>query len=321
MIELLLYIAALLVGIVLLAKGADILVMGSTKVAIAYGVPILIISLIIVSFGTSLPELLVSSFSSADGEKDIALGNVLGSNIANILLVLGIAAVIRPVDLDDPLAGREMFILGGISALIFLLVYTIGFPRWVAVLLLIIYFIYIVSLLRIASKEKKIREELETEALEVIGDKKEEKLWKNWMLVIIGLIAVVIGSKALIYSAVGLAIFFGIPSGIIALSLIAFGTSLPELATCLVASLKKEDSISLGTIIGSNNFNALVVLGAAVLIAPIGIGAGMLTASGFMLISFGILFMFFKRTMIPRWGGVVMLVIYAAYLVIEYGYV
>ena len=319
MMEVSFYVGALVIGILLLAKGADVLVSGSTKVALAYGVPLLIISLIIVSFGTSLPELLVSSFSSADGEKDIALGNVLGSNIANILLVLGIAAVIRPVDLDDPLAGREMLILGGISLLIFLLVYTIGFPRWIAVLLLVIYVVYLLSLLRIASKEKKIREELETEALEAVeGEKKEDKLWKNWAMVFTGLIAVVIGSKALIYSAVGMAEFFGIPQGIIALSLIAFGTSLPELATCVVASLKKEDSISLGTIIGSNNFNALVVLGAAALIAPIGIGAGMLMASGFMLVSFGILFVFFKKLRIPRWGGVVMLTIYAIYTILEY---
>jgi len=195
---------------------------------------------------------------------------------------------------------------------IFLLVYFGEFSRVIGALFLIGYGIYVISLLKIASREKKIKEELEAEALEA-AEGSDERMWKSWVKVIIGLVFVVIGSKALIYSAVGLAIFFGIPSGIIALSLIAFGTSLPELATCVVASLKGADSVSLGTIIGSNNFNALVVHGVAALIAPIGIGAGMVMASVFMLIAFAILYIFFRLVKIPMWGGVLMLVLYAIY--------
>ncbi len=317
MMELALYSLALIFGILLLAKGADTLVSGSTKLALAYGIPVLIISLIIVSFGTSLPELLVSALSSAEGEKDIALGNVLGSNVANILLVLGIAALIQPVDMNDPLAGREMLILAVVSLIIFSLVYIGGIGRIIGSLFLLGYGIYVISLMRIASREKRIKEELEAGALENMNDE-QEKRWKSWAKVIIGLLVVVIGSKALIYSAVGLATFFGIPSGIIALSLIAFGTSLPELATAVVASLKGEDSVSLGTIIGSNNFNALVVLGTAALIAPIYTGAGMVMASLFMLLAVGILYVFFRFLRIPRWGGVLMLVIYAIYIGVEY---
>ncbi len=316
--ELVLYAVALLIGIVLLAKGADVLVAGSSKLALAYGIPVLIISLIIVSLGTSLPELLVSAFSSAQGEKDIALGNVLGSNIANILLVLGISALIQPVELKDPLAGREMLILGLVSVIIFIIVLFWDFSRIIGILFLAGYFIYVLSLLRIASREKKVKEELEAEALEAASEDGEEKKWKSWAKVVLGLVFVVIGSKALIYSAVGLATFFGIPSGIIALSLIAFGTSLPELATCVVASLKGADSVSLGTIIGSNNFNALVVLGVAALIAPIGIGTGMVMASVFMLIAFAILYIFFRFVKIPKWGGVLMLVLYVIYIGLEY---
>ena len=318
MMELALYSLALIFGILLLAKGADTLVSGSTKLALAYGIPVLIISLIIVSLGTSLPELLVSALSSAEGEKDIALGNVLGSNVANILLVLGIASLIQPVDMNDPLAGREMLILAAVSVIIFALVYIGGIGRMLGALFLLGYGIYVISLMRIASREKRIKEELEAEALENVDDEEGERKWKSWAKVIIGLVAVVIGSKALIYSAVGLATFFGVPSGIIALSLIAFGTSLPELATAVVASLKGEDSVSLGTIIGSNNFNALVVLGTAALIAPIYTGAGMVMASLFMLLAVGILYVFFKFLRIPRWGGVLMLVIYAVYIGVEY---
>ncbi len=311
----------LAIGIILLSKGADILVQGSSNLALSYGIPLIIISLVIVSLGTSLPELFVSALSSAQGEKDIALGNVVGSNVANILLVLGVAALIRPVRMKDPLANREILILGLVtSVMLFFIVYDV-FPVWVGALFIIGYAFYIISLLRIARNER-IKAKLETEAIEEIeemGLKKERPLI-SWIKVIAGFAGVLIGSEALIYSAVGIALFFSVPSGIIALSLVAIGTSLPELATCVVASLRGSDAVSIGTIIGSNNFNILVVLGVAVMIAPISTGAGMLTGGLFALLSFFALAVLQRYGIINRISGVVMLAAYALYIAMAYGF-
>ncbi len=307
-------------GVFLLSKGADTLVEGSSNLALSYGVPILIISLIIVSTGTSLPELFVSSLSSAQGEADISLGNVIGSNVANILLVLGVASLIRPVRMKDPLADREVLILGMVTMImLFFIVYGI-FPRWIGALFLIGYIVYILSLLRIARNER-IRAKLEAEAIEEIEEigLKKEKPAISWAKVVIGFTGVIIGSEALIYSAVGIAGFFSIPSGIIALSLVAVGTSLPELATCVVASRRGTDAVSIGTIIGSNNFNILVVLGTAALIAPISVGAGMLTGSFFAVLSFFALAVFQRYGVITRASGVIMLIAYAIYIAVAYG--
>jgi cation:H+ antiporter len=310
----------LFVGIVLLSKGADVLVSGSSNLALSYGVPLLIISLIIVSLGTSLPELFVSALSSAQDEKDIALGNVIGSNVANILLVLGVASLIRPVKMKDPLADREILILGLVTSIMFFFIVLGGFSLWVGIAFIIGYLIYLISLLKIARNER-IKAALESEAIEEIEDigVKKERPLISWLKVILGFAGVLIGSEALIYSAVGIAEFFSIPSGIIALSLVAIGTSLPELATVVVASLRGSDAVSIGTIIGSNNFNILVVLGVAILIAPITTGAGMVTGGIFAVIAFFIMTITQKLGVINRIFGAVMLFLYAIYIAIAYG--
>ena len=311
----------LFIGIVLLSKGADILVSGSSNLALSYGVPLLIISLIIVSLGTSLPELFVSALSSAQGEKDIALGNVIGSNVANILLVLGIASLIRPVKMKDPLADREILILGLVTSVMLFFIVAGGFPLWVGPAFIIAYLIYLISLLRIARNER-IKAELESEAIEEIEEMalKKERTLISWAKVILGFAGVLIGSEALIYSAVGIADFFSIPSGIIALSLVAVGTSLPELATVVVASLRGSDAVSIGTIIGSNNFNILVVLGVAISIAPITTGAGMVTGGIFAILAFFLMAITQKTGVINRVFGVIMLLLYTLYIAIAYGF-
>ncbi len=311
----------LFIGIVLLSKGADILVSGSSNLALSYGVPLLIISLIIVSLGTSLPELFVSALSSAQGEKDIALGNVIGSNVANILLVLGVAALIRPVKMKDPLADREILILGLVTSVMLFFIVLGGFPLWVGILFIIAYVLYIISLLKIARNEK-IKAKLESEAIEEIEEMglKKERPVISWMKVILGFTGVLIGSEALIYSAVGIAEFFSVPSGIIALSLVAVGTSLPELATVVVASLRGSDAVSIGTIIGSNNFNILVVLGVAISIAPITTGAGMVTGGIFAIIAFFLMALTHRMGVINRIFGTIMLLLYALYIAMAYGF-
>ena len=311
----------LTIGIVLLSKGADILVQGSSNLALSYGIPLLIISLVIVSLGTSLPELFVSALSSAQGEKDIALGNVIGSNVANILLVLGVASLIRPVRMKDPLANREILILGLVTSVMLFFIVLGVLPVWVGMFFIIGYAAYIISLLRIARNER-IKAKLESEAIEEIeemGIRKERPLI-SWIKVSLGFAGVLIGSEALIYSAVGIALAFSVPSGIIALSLVAVGTSLPELATCVVASLRGSDAVSIGTIIGSNNFNILVVLGVAVMISPISTGAGMLTGGLFAILSFFALAVLQKYGVINRVSGVLMLVAYALYIAMAYGF-
>lgn len=310
----------LAIGIALLSKGADVLVQGSSNLALSYGVPLLIISLIIVSLGTSLPELFVSGLSSAQGETEISLGNVIGSNVANILLVLGVASLIRPVRMKDPLADREILILGLITSVMFFFIVYGNFPVWVGALFLVGYIVYLFSLLKIARNER-IKAKLESEAIEEIeeiGIRKERPLI-SWIKVLLGFAGVLTGSEALIYSAVGIAEFFHVPSGIIALSLVAIGTSLPELATCVVASLRGSDAVSIGTIIGSNNFNILVVLGVAVMISPISTGAGMLTGGFFAILSFFSLAIMQKYGVINRISGFIMLLAYVLYIAMAYG--
>lgn len=310
----------LAIGIVLLSKGADVLVQGSSNLALSYGVPLLIISLIIVSLGTSLPELFVSGLSSAQGETDISLGNVIGSNVANILLVLGVASLIRPVRMKDPLADREILILGLITSVMFFFIVYGNFPAWVGALFLLGYIAYLFSLLKIARNER-IKAKLESEAIEEIEEMRlrKERPLISWIKVVVGFAGVLTGSEALIYSAAGIAEFFRVPSGIIALSLVAIGTSLPELATCVVASLRGSDAVSIGTIIGSNNFNILVVLGVAVMISPINTGAGMLTGGFFAILSFFSLAIMQKYGVINRISGLIMLSAYVLYIAMAYG--
>ncbi|MCH7492875.1 calcium/sodium antiporter [Patescibacteria group bacterium] len=268
-------IILLIIGIVLLYIGAERLVKNSSWLAKSIGVTPLIIGMTVVAFGTSAPELLVSSVASFQGNSAIAIGNVIGSNIANIGLILGIMVLIWPPKSDSQVVRREFPFLVIVSILLFVLSLdgTLGRIDGAVLISLFIVFIYsnVITVKRgLASKFKHEVVEAE-EKIEAIIDSKRRKrrAIKNLSLAVLGLLILLAGSKLLVDSAIAIAARAGISQMVIGLSIVALGTSLPELFTSVIASIKKQDKISVGMVLGSNIFNTLLILGIAAMILPI----------------------------------------------------
>ena len=266
--DILLQVLLLVGGFVLLIKGADWLVDGASSVASNFKVSKLLVGLTIVAFGTGAPELAVSFSSLISGNTDILLGNVIGSNIINVLLLIGVAAVIHPIRVKKDTVSKELPLLLLIStALIVLFLDTTMngamdnvFSRSDAIVCLLLFGIFLYYLISLARKNKKEAKKVE---------KPKYKLGKSFVLVILGLAGVVVGSQLVVNSASTIASSMGISERIISLSVIALGTSLPELVTTITAARKKECDLLIGNIVGSNIFNICVVLA-----LPIAISGG-----------------------------------------------
>jgi len=273
-----------IVGIALLYWGAGLLVKNSSWLAKSIGVTPLIIGMTVVAFGTSAPELLVSTVASVQKNSAIALGNVVGSNIANIGLVLGLVVLIWPPKAEERAVRREFPFLVIVTVLLFLLSLDGSIGRIDGVVLIILFSLFIYyNLLTVRRKMiskfkhdiKEIEEKLEEKIEDVVDHniiehkKKKRKVLRNLFFAIGGLVILIVGSKLLVDSAVSIAQVAGISQMVIGLSLVAFGTSLPELFTSVIASIKKEEQINVGMILGSNIFNTLLILGVAALILPI----------------------------------------------------
>ena len=261
----------LVIGLVLLVGGAEVLIKGASKLAATVGVSPLIIGLTVVAFGTSAPELAVSLNASLHGQADIALGNVVGSNICNILLILGTSAVIAPLVVAQQLVRLDVPIMIGVSALTVFFSLDGRINRSDGVILFLGGLAYTVFLLYQSRRETDVGVQAEYAKF---GDRthsfRETSL--NGGLFMVGAVMLVTGSQLLVNSAVTIAEFFGASSLIVGLTVIAFGTSLPELATSVIASIRGERDIAVGNIIGSNIFNILVVLGLASAVSTTGIG-------------------------------------------------
>ncbi len=277
LLDLLLFV----IGIVLLYWGAEMMVKNSSWLAKSIGVSPLIIGMTVVAFGTSAPELLVSGIASIQQNSDIALGNVIGSNIANIGLVLGLVVLIWPPHSEERAVRREFPFLIIVSILLFLLSLdgTIGrIDGAVLVTLFSIFILYNILTVRrgMVDKLKHEVEEIEEKIEDVIEHKRvhRRKVIRNLLFATIGLIALIIGSKLLVDSATSFAEAIGVSQMVIGLSLVALGTSLPELFTSVVASIKKAEQINVGMVLGSNIFNTLLILGVAALIFPISVDSG-----------------------------------------------
>ena len=270
-------------ALVLLYYGAEWLVDGASRIALNLGISPLVVGLTVVAFGTSMPELLVClkantpevltvpagwigfHFAAGDGSSDIALGNVIGSNIFNVALILGVAALIRPVVIHSQLIRREMPILIGCSLVFILMMGDMVIHRWEGWVLICGILIYVVSSI-VSAKKAKHTEEFESKFEEV-----EEKggVGKNVWLILVGVLALVLGAHFLVEHGEALALIFGVPDVIISLTLFALGTSLPELATTVVASLKKQGDIITGNAIGSCIFNIMAVMGITAGVEPL----------------------------------------------------
>ncbi|MEC8226365.1 MAG: calcium/sodium antiporter, partial [Pseudomonadota bacterium] len=260
-----LFILAILVGFVLLIWSADRFVDGAAVSAKYAGIPSLLIGMIVVGFGTSAPEMLVSAMAAADGSPELALGNALGSNIVNIGLILGITALIAPITVHSNIVKKELPLLLVVSVLFALLIFDGGLSRFDAGVLLLGFFSFmgwsIYSGLK--SKNDSLATDVEQELNVQTMSLKAAIVW-----LVVGLVVLIISSRLLVWGAVSIAEIMGISDLIIGLTIVALGTSLPELAASIAAARKGEHDIAIGNVIGSNIFNILAVTGIAGMIAP-----------------------------------------------------
>ena len=331
-------IPVLLIGFVFLVKGADWFVDGAAGIAEKLHVPTLIIGLTIVSFGTSAPELATSIISAVQGSGDIAIGNVLGSNITNILLILGLAAVICPLTVQSSALKFDFPVLLGTSVLVLLLGGIDGqlgaLDGWIMFILSLAYMGFLVWYAVQESKKQTQFKGIDTSHPIAVFEEGEEKepstkfgAWYEkmkeygWFLItitLVGLALVVVGALfGVIPAAKVIAAEFHVPENVIGLTVVAIGTSLPELVTCVVAAKKGETDIAVGDIVGSNVFNVLRTLGLTAAILPLPFSSSFIVdgiialGAAAMLALFGYL----KGHKVKRWGGIVMLASFAAYYV------
>lgn len=305
----------LLLGFFLLVVGAEFLVRGAARVALAVGISPLVVGLTVVAFGTSAPELAVSMVSSFTGKGDLALGNVIGSNIFNILVILGISALIIPLVVHQQLVRFDVPFMIVISVLLLLLGMDGLVGRWDGLLLSSLLISYTVFLIIKSRKEgKEVVDEYENE----FGSKKDQVWWKNLMWIVIGMAGLVLGSKWLVDSAVEIATAYGVSELVIGLTIVATGTSLPEVATSVVAAVKGERDIAVGNAVGSNIFNILSVIGISSLISPGGIAVSKAALTFDLPVMIGVavacLPIFFTKYCITRLNGAFFILYYGAYL-------
>ena len=311
-------IVFLIFGLVLLVGGAEFMVRGAARLASAVGISPLVVGLTVVAFGTSSPELAVSVMSAFKGNADLALGNVVGINIFNVLLILGLSAVIVPLVVAQQLVRFDVPVMIGVSVLLFLVGLDGNIGRLDGVLLFSGVIAYTIFLIRQSRKEGSA--EVKTEYEDEFGGRKGSgSLMKNLGLVILGFGGLMVGSNWLVESAVTIARAFGISELVIGLTIVAAGTSMPEVATSVVAALRGERDIAVGNVVGSNIFNILCVLGFSSIVAPSGINVSAAALHFDIPVMIGVavacLPVFFAGYQITRVNGVVFLAFFAGYMV------
>lgn len=264
----------LLIGFGLLIKGADIFVDGASAIAKKLGIPPVIVGLTIVSIGTSAPELAVSLISALEGSNDIAIGNVLGSNLFNSLMVLGVTAIVLPIVIVKKKVKSDFLINLCVTVLLFILTFDSLFgsssntiSRFDGLILVVICIAYMIFLVLKAKK---------TNMPEPTEEEKNINVFIKILLIIIGATGIVCGGQLVVNSATKIATSLGMSEKLVGLTIVAMGTSLPELVTSVVAALKGENDIALGNVLGSNIFNILLILGTSSLISPIVVESGLM---------------------------------------------
>lgn len=260
-----------ILGLLLLIAGAELLVRGASRLASSFGVSPLVIGLTIVAIGTASPEIAVSLQAAVKGQGDLTLGNVLGSNIFNILFILGITSILTPIVIAKQLIRKDAPILLGISLLTFFFAMDGSISKTDGIILLIGLLAYFVFVIRESRKESKAVQNEYAEEYATKQKPTSKNVLINLVFIIIGLGLLVVGSNWLVQSAVQIAQALGVSELVIGLTIVAIGTSLPEVATSVIAALKKESDIAVGNAIGSNIFNLLGVLGLGAFLAPQGI--------------------------------------------------
>jgi cation:H+ antiporter len=298
-------------GLVLLYYGAEWLVGGSASLALRFGVSPLVAGLTVVAYGTSMPELVVSIKSAFSGQPGLALGNIVGSNLFNVGIILGLAALIQPIRVDLRVVRFDIPVMLAISVLFALMLQTAQLERWMGAVLVVLLVTYTVWQIRSSRRkhDPKIEEEFKDAVKPYAKSALADMFW-----VVIGIVVLSLGGRLLVDGGVGIARAIGVSETVIGLTIVAAGTSAPELAATLVAAFKKEADIAVGNIVGSNIFNILSVGGISSLIHPL--DARSITHTdiyAMLLISALMLPLAWSGFVLKRWEGIVLLASYGIY--------
>lgn len=307
----------IILGFILLIKGADFLVDGASSLARKFNIPDIIIGLTIVSIGTSMPELFVSSTSTINGSSDMAIGNIIGSNLCNLLMILGISTIIKPVKFQ-----KETRLIEIPTCLIITIIFAIfcntsgTISRIEAIVLIFLFVLFIIYTIIMAKKGNSFDRNT---VIEIQTDDKPLSLKKSIILIVLGIVGLKVGGDFTVENATNLARMFSISEKIIGLTILAIGTSLPELVTSVTAAIKGNSDIAIGNIIGSNIFNILLIIGVSAIISPLtynftyNIQIGILILATIILSIFPIIP---PKNEMSRFNGLIYLAIYIIYMII-----
>lgn len=297
----------LIIGFILLIKGADYFVEGSSSIAKLLKVPSVVIGLTIVAFGTSAPEVAVSVTAGVSGNSEMALSNVLGSNLFNLLMVVGICAIFRPFSVDKSILKRDYPICILATILLFLFAYDLNIARIEGFILLIIFFLYLYLVIKSVWKNRNTHQEERSKISPIV----------SILYIIGGLIAIVLGGDLVVDNASSIAKTFGLSQTLIGLTIVAIGTSLPELVTSIVAAKKGESGLALGNVIGSNLFNILFILGLSSVLTPIIVTAQVIIDIILLIVGTILVFLCCKLDgKVTRLEGILCVIAYFAYMIL-----
>jgi cation:H+ antiporter len=293
----------IILGVAMVLMGADRLTDGASALARRMGVPEFIVGLTVVAAGTSAPELFVSMVSALKGTPDMAVGNVVGSNIMNSMLIVGAAAMTAPITISKRTVQKDLPFTVLASLLMLVLTVNGGLSRIDGILMLLVFALFMFVSIRSAEKRYETY------------DERPIPIWKNLFFVVGGLALLLVGSNIFVDSASDVAYAFGISEGVVGLTVVAGGTSLPELATSVVAARKGQSAIAIGNVIGSNVFNILLILGLTATITPLEIEGITTIDMAVMLLSVSLVWLFScTRFKVERWEGATLVVGYLAYV-------
>lgn len=305
----------IILGLIALVGGGEILVRGATSIALKFKITPFVVGMTVVAFGTSAPELLVSLSAALDGSPDISIGNVVGSNIANIALVLGATALVYPIRVSKTSLSVDWPMLMLASLLFYFFILNLKLEWYEGIIFVSILATFTIWMIRKSRKAglKKTDEasnDLNKEAM------KEINIWMSALLIAGGCLGLVIGADWLVYGAKNIARSYDVSESVISLSMIAIGTSLPELATSIMAAFKKQTDIAIGNILGSNLFNILSILGITAIVKEINVNELILQSDIFWMLGLSaiLLPMMLLRRDIDRVEGSLLLIAYAAYM-------
>lgn len=319
-------IVLFLVGFVLLIKGGDWFVDGAVGIAHRYHIPEILIGATIVSIGTTIPEVMVSSMAAAVGQSQTAYGNAIGSVICNTALIAAITIAAKPsLDVDTRTFRTPVIFFFIAAALYSVIAYTSGyFSRTIGIILLAIFIAYMTITIRQAFTGRLVMDQVEEDE----GEKKEQPLWKDILFLIVGAAVIAVGAKLLVDNGKIIAAGLGVPESVIALTFIALGTSLPELVTAITSLVKGHSSLSLGNIVGANLFNLVLVSGMAVTIKPFNVPADKLIAgrNASLVVDIPLMLFVMAFMTVPalctkklrRYQGIILLIVYAAYVAFQF---